>query len=165
MSEGMVSGIAIDLEKEEILLVPNLVPTKPQGFWGLPGGRIEDGESPLQAVKREAAEETLKERKNGEKKIKTAGKRTEIPRTGTYGNYTHYFYCIRISGTENLKTCETPGEVGPPQWVPLSKITSGEVKVFPSHLQGVIKILEKMAIKSGKIAFIARELARCLKQN
>ncbi len=163
MSEGMVSGVAIDFEKEEILLVLNLVPTKPQGFHGLPGGRIEIGETPLKAVKREWAEEVLKSSKES-RKIKTNGKRMEMTRTGTNGNYVHYFYKVRLPIGE-FKTCETPGEAGPPQWIPLFKITSGEVKVFPSHLQGVIKILGKLAIKSEKIAFIARELTRCLKQN
>ncbi len=161
MSEGMVSGVCLDLEQEAILLVPNLVPTKPQGFWGLPGGRIETGETPLKAVKREWAEEVLKSGKGG-RKIKTNGKRMETPRTGPAGNYVHYFYKVRLPVGE-LKTCDTPGETGPPEWIPLSRITSGEIKMFFAHLLGVIGILKKMETRDVKIAFMESDLEKLVK--
>ena len=158
MTEGMVSGVAIDLEKEEILLGLTLVPTKPQGCYGLPGGRIETGETPLRALKREWAEEVLKSGKAG-RKIKTSGKRTEMPRTGPNGNYVHHFYNVRLPVGE-LKIHETAGEIGPPQWIPISKITSGEVKMFFAHLKGTILVLEKMACKSAKAAYLTKELSK-----
>lgn len=51
-------GVAI-IRDGKILLSQRLDPTRPAcGLWAMPGGKIEDGEDPLSAVRREVCEET-----------------------------------------------------------------------------------------------------------
>lgn len=50
---------ALYIEHEGKFLMLHRQPNKSQGnLWGIPGGKVEKGESPLQAVIREAKEET-----------------------------------------------------------------------------------------------------------
>lgn len=150
----MVSGVAVNLEKEEILLGENLVPSKPPGFYGLFGGRIEENESSEEALCREWLEEI------GQPKIEFVNGVT-IQRSGPEGEYPHYFYRVRVLRT-GMKKEQTPNEIGPPEWIPFSKITSREIKVFPSHLRGIAAILSRMAKKNIKAGFLVREIERLL---
>lgn len=138
MSEGMVSVICIKWREKEILLVPNIDPAKPLGFWGLPGGKMRTGETPESAVLRELAEETGQEGK--------IGCRIEIPKTGSNGNYIHHFVTVKILPGKELKNCGDPG-IGEPKWIPLQEITAGRIKMFRGHIQGLLLALEKMAEK------------------
>jgi 8-oxo-dGTP pyrophosphatase MutT (NUDIX family) len=58
-TKDMVSGICV--ENYEVILVENLDPRKPKGFLGLPGGIIEQGETPFSALTREWREEVDEE--------------------------------------------------------------------------------------------------------
>ncbi len=157
MSAGMVSGIRIDPIKKGVILVKNLVPSKPQGCHCLPGGRIEDGETQAKAMEREWKEET------GQEGIKILNV-FEIPKKGPNGDYTHYFCQIKAP-REGLKTCETPGEVGPPQLILFSKILNGEIKVFSSHIRGIILVLEKLTEKYNEMTIIANGLRKIIERN
>ncbi len=151
----MVSGVKISPEKEEILLVYNLVPSKPAA-WCLPGGRVEEDETPAEAMAREWAEET------GQGGIKL-GHAEKITRHGSSGEYDHCFFPIKSSSKKGFKKEPTPNEVGPPHWIPFREIFSGKYKAFPTHLQGVLKILEKMAKKKNDLGFLFAELEKFLK--
>ncbi len=156
MSEGMVSGVRVDPIKKGVILAENLVPTKPQGYYCLPGGRIENSETPEEAMKREWKEEA------GQEGIKIIGI-FGIRRTGPKGEYIQYFCQIKAP-LEGLKICETPGEVGPPQLILFSEILSGKIIVFPSHVQGIIIILEKLAEKYNEMAIIAEKLKKIIER-
>lgn len=137
----MVSAVCIKWREKEILLVPNVDPKKPLGFWGLPGGKMRDGEPVVVAVFRELAEETGQEG--------TVGKHhAEIIKTGSDGDYVHFFVSVKISQGKELKNCGDPG-VGEPRWVPFPEIIFGKIKMFRGHIQGLIMLLEEMA--KGKI--------------
>ncbi len=155
MGNGMVSGIVIDPVAETIVLVPNLVPTKPPGFWGLPGGRVEENENPKEAMEREWLEEV------GQEKIEISSRPAEIIRTGPSGPYIHHFFRVKAP-KKGLKKDETPGEAGPPQRIPIKDITNGDIKVFPAHLRGIVMILEKMAKRNPEMGFIWLSLSRLL---
>ncbi len=142
MSEGMVSAICIKWREKEILLVPNIDPAKPLGFWGLPGGKMKNGETPESAALRELAEETGQEGK--------IGRCVEIPKIGSGGDYIHHFVTVKILPGKELKNCGDPG-IGEPKWIPFQEITAGRIKMFRGHIQGLLLILEKIAEgKSGE---------------
>jgi len=137
MAEGMVSAVCIKWREKEVLLVPNIDPKKPLDFWGLPGGKMKNEETPEIAAFRELAEETGQEGIIGKHRV-------EITKTGSSGNYIHYFITVKILAGNELKNCGDPG-IGEPQWVPLQEIISGRVKMFRGHIQGLILLLEKMS--------------------
>lgn len=139
MGEGMVSAICIKWREREILLLPNIDPAKPRGLWGLPGGKMKNGETPEQAALRELAEETGQEGVIGKY-------RAEIPKKGSEGEYTHYFITVKIIPGKELKNCGDSG-VGEPKWTPMQNIITGRVKMFRGHIQGLILTLEKMTDK------------------
>ncbi len=136
MSEGMVSAICIKWREKEILLVPNIDPSKPLGFWGLPGGKMKNGETPEMAVLRELAEET------GQEGI--TKHRAEIPKTGSNGDYIHHFIAVKISPGKELKNCGDPG-VGKPKWISLQEVLTGRIKIFRGHIQGLFLVLDQIA--------------------
>ncbi len=138
MTEGMVSAICIKWREKEILLVPNIDPSKPLGFWGLPGGKMKNGETPEIAVLRELAEET------GQEGIIARWDAAKISKTGSVGDYIHYFIAVKVLPGKKLKNCGDPG-TGEPKWIPLQEIITGRVKMFRGHIQGLLLVLEKMA--------------------
>ncbi len=136
MGNGMVSAVCINRAKKEILLVLNTEPEKPLGFWGLPGGKMKEEEAAGKAVIRELIQETNQEGEIVKHSV-------EISKTGSKGEYIHHFVAVRIvSFGKELKNYENPK--GTPEWIPLQKIITGEVKMFRGHIQGLILILEKI---------------------
>jgi len=138
----MVSAVCIDWRTKQILLVLNTDPEKPLGFWGLPGGKMKEGEAVEIGALRELFQET-----NQEGKI--LGYRIEIPKAGSRGDYIHNFVAVRIipDGRE-LKNYEDPAAT--PKWIPFQEIIAGRVKMFRGHIRGLMLVLEKMA--EGKTA-------------
>jgi ADP-ribose pyrophosphatase YjhB (NUDIX family) len=137
MAKGMVSAVCINWPKKEILLIWNTAdPEKPLGFWGLPGGKMKEEESPETGAIRELYQETNQEGTV----LKFA---VEIPKTGPYGDYIHSFIAIKIISERELKNYEDPQAI--PRWIPLEEIISGRVKLFRGHIRGLMLVLEKMA--------------------
>lgn len=150
----MVSTVCVKWREREILLLPNIDPAKPMGLWGLPGGKMKNGETPEQAALRELAEETGQEG--------TIGKyRAEILKKGSDGEYTHYFIAVKILAGKELKNCGDSG-VGEPKWVPLQNIITGRVRMFRGHIQGLIMLLEKMSEKKNNTPKFDRHGIRIL---
>jgi ADP-ribose pyrophosphatase YjhB (NUDIX family) len=140
MSAGMISAVCVDWKEKKTLLVLNTDPEKPLNFWGLPGGKMKEGENIEAAALRELRQET---NQNGEKTRYKA----EIPKTGLYGDYVHRFIIVKIIPSENgleneLKNNEDPEAI--PKWIAFDAILSGRVRVFPSHVRGLVLLLEKM---------------------
>ncbi|GAC66446.1 (deoxy)nucleoside triphosphate pyrophosphohydrolase [Gordonia soli] len=53
----VVAGAIIDLENRSLLLARRRYPAEVAGLWELPGGKVEVGETPERALRRELAEE------------------------------------------------------------------------------------------------------------
>ncbi len=139
VSTGMVSDICINWPRKEILLVFNTDKEKPSNFWGTPGGKMKAGETAETAALRELGQET-----NQEGRITKY--RVEIQKNGPRGEYIHNFFYVKIvsvSDGKELKNNEDPEAI--PRWIPFQAIFSGKVKIFPSHVQGLKLVLEKMA--------------------
>jgi len=132
----MFSNVCINWQRREILTIPNTDPKKPLGFVGLPGGKAKDGETPEIGGPRELFQETNQDGKATKYII-------EIPKTDHDGEYIHYFIATKIIFERELKNHEEPSSI--PQWVPFQEIISGRVKMFRSHIQGLILLLEKMS--------------------
>lgn len=133
----MFSDVAFRGGYKEILTNLNTDPKKPLGFVGLPGGKAKDEELPEIGGPREFFQETNQD-----------GRATKyivaIPKTNPDGDYyIHYFILIKIISERELKNHEEPSAI--PQWIPVEEIISGRVKMFRSHVQGLIMLLEKMA--------------------
>lgn len=162
---GMVSGICLGLQDPDnptIILVYNADPKKPNG-WGLPGGRVENGESPAQALLRKWTEEVETE--------KTFGKiifRPELCLTETktgFNNepYEHFFLVFDDPGNP-LKTFGVIGECGPPVRIKLRDVAAGKIPVYFSHLLAIYDVLKKLAVENKEMAFLTAKLSQMFEE-
>ena len=92
------------------------------GFFGLPGGVIEDSESPAQAAERELFEETGL-RADG---LRAAGTRElTYPDDGSWGSGKHYlahiFTADRVTGTPSI---QMPDEIRSVDWYQMDSLPS-----------------------------------------
>ncbi len=102
----------VDLGVIEVLLIKRAVEPK-KGFWSLPGGFIEIGESPEQACLRELEEETGIGGLKGVCIISA-----EYQRSRRYGSVVVIGYAVEIKGNPPLKAGDDAQEV---KWFPVNK--------------------------------------------
>lgn len=90
------------IESDEEILVLRRAPHKPQGgTWGIPAGKVEQEESPLDTVKRELAEETgIKLGDEPAKYFKTI-----FVRYPTY-DFKYHMYFVRLKHKPEIKIDE-----------------------------------------------------------
>ena len=131
----MVSNVCINWRTKEILLIFD--PKKNLWYGGCPGGKMKEEESVEKAGPRELFQETNQEGKLTKFRVK-------IPKDGPDGPYIHNFVFTKIihSGNE-LKNHEDEKAI--PRWVPLEALLLGKAKMFPSHVRGLVLVIEKMA--------------------
>lgn len=119
-----LAAYAVCIEDARVLLVRH-VPSEGESNWTLPGGRVEHGEDPFDAVIREVAEETgcdaVVERLLGvdSRVIPAAGRR--VPGPLDHQNV-GIFYRVRITGGQ-LRP-EPDGETAGPAWTPVPDVTA-----------------------------------------
>jgi 8-oxo-dGTP diphosphatase len=114
-----LAAYAVCIQDGRVLLV-RFVPPDGEGNWTLPGGRVEHGEDPFDAVIREFAEETgcdaVVERLLGvDSRVIPAAER-RLPGLLPHQNV-GVFYRVRITGGE-LRS-EPNGETAGPAWTPV----------------------------------------------
>lgn len=116
-----LAAYAVCIEDGRVLLA-RYAPREGQANWTLPGGRVEHGEDPFDAVIREVVEETgcgaLVERLLGvDSRIIPAGDRLPgLPEHQNVG----IFYRVRITGGQ-LRP-EPDGDVAESVWTPISRV-------------------------------------------
>ncbi|HIW62936.1 MAG TPA: NUDIX hydrolase [Candidatus Stackebrandtia excrementipullorum] len=117
-----LAAYAVCVEDDKVLLAWN-VPAVGESTWTLPGGGVEHGEDPFDAVIREVTEETgcsaVVERLLGvDSRV--------IPAHEARAGVTHHnvgvFYLVRITGGEPRP--EPNGEVAMSAWTPLAAVTT-----------------------------------------
>lgn len=119
-----LAAYAVCIEDARVLLVRH-VPSEGESNWTLPGGRVEHGEDPFDAVIREVAEETgcdaVVERLLGvDSRVIPAAER-RVPGPLDHQNV-GIFYRVRITGGQ-LRP-EPDGETAGPAWTPVPDVTA-----------------------------------------
>jgi 8-oxo-dGTP diphosphatase len=117
-----LAAYAVCLENGRVLLALS-VPAKGESTWTLPGGRVEQGEDPIDTVIRELAEETgcdgVVERLLGvDSRLIPAAERT-LPGLADHQNV-GVFYAVRLTGGE-LRP-EPSGETLESVWTSLADV-------------------------------------------
>ena len=100
MKEHRRRAVAIISKGDEVLLIHRINPGRPEGdqeYYVLPGGGIEEGETDLQAVEREVAEETSLEVEIGQ-----ALYRLTDPNPDATNAEEVYYLCNYVSGEPKM---------------------------------------------------------------
>ncbi len=119
--EFTADGVRVCIENGRVLLARS-VPTKGESTWTLPGGRVEQGEDPFDAVIREVAEETgcdgVVDRLLGvdSRVVPAADRLPGLPDHQNVG----IFHGVRITGGE-LRP-EPNGETAESVWTPIPAV-------------------------------------------
>jgi ADP-ribose pyrophosphatase YjhB (NUDIX family) len=119
-----VAAYAVCIDQGRVLLAFHVPRSGGEGTWTLPGGRVEHGEDPFDAVIREVAEETgyeaVVERLLGvdSRVIPGPDRRPGLPDHQNLGIY----YQVRVTGGE-LRP-EPDGEIAESVWTPLDDVAA-----------------------------------------
>lgn len=138
-------GIILSADKKKVLLVRR----RDNGMWVLPGGGIEAGESPKEAVIREAAEETGFS-------IKVERKCAEYYPVNKLASFTNVFICSVDKGTSKLSDETTAVEFFPLDHLPPSmfKIHKQWIQEGLSSSALILKPLDQITYKAVFIYFL-----------
>jgi 8-oxo-dGTP diphosphatase len=116
-----LAAYAVCIEDERVLLAYHA----PTGNWTLPGGRVEHGEDPFDAVAREVAEETgcvaVVERLLGMDSRVIPVTELRVPGPDPHQNV-GIFYQVRIADGEIRP--EPNGEIAEPVWTPIPDVAA-----------------------------------------
>jgi ADP-ribose pyrophosphatase YjhB (NUDIX family) len=128
-------GVATDADGR-VLLVRSSLRSNTPGVWSLPGGGIEHGEDPADAVVREVAEETgLAVRVTGVRGV--VADITEMPWRDVAVHHDRIVYDVAVVGGE--LRAEPDGTSDVAAWLSLAELSTGQQPVMPfaAELLGV----------------------------
>ena len=130
-------GCALVVQEDQLLLVRQHVPTRPNPVWLAPGGEVEMGETAMQAAKRETFEET--------------GLQIEITRLVAVHEFVEppfhavelYFLAKSVGGTLKVGTDPEHGDdeqqIISTQFIPFEGLN--EITVVPEFLVNISDVL------------------------
>lgn len=145
-----LAACAVCLENDRVLLAL-CVPAQGERVWTLPGGRVEQGEDPLNAVIREVAEETgcvgVVDRLLGvdSRRIPAADRLPGLPEHQNVG----IFYRVRITG--GMLRPEPNGDTAESVWTPVCDV----VRLRRSSLVDVGIALALTTPATGHVASVS----------
>jgi 8-oxo-dGTP diphosphatase len=124
--------------RDDSLLLTRISPLGfPAGWWGLPGGGVDQGESPADAMIRELHEETSLTPLSW-RLVDVHDIHTVAPGRGdAYEDYhgVHLLYAVAVDSGVVPHVVETGGTTDEVRWVPLSALAAGE----PGRLLPVVE--------------------------
>jgi 8-oxo-dGTP diphosphatase len=131
-----VSVYAIAVEDGRLLLarLSDSSPIFTPGLWHLPGGGIDPGEQPLEALARELREETGREL--GVARLLDA-RTYAAQRHGVEWNLTALFYAVDLRSGTSL-AAETDGSTNAAEWVPLADLRDTMLSPAAADARGML---------------------------
>lgn len=121
------------VERDGAVLLTRISPTGVgPGTWTLPGGGVDHGESPVETVRRELAEECGLEGEVGELLTVHDVHFTGTAPTGRNEDFhgIHLVYRATVPDDVAPRVVETGGTTDAVEWVPLEEVTGGARKVY-----------------------------------
>jgi ADP-ribose pyrophosphatase YjhB (NUDIX family) len=142
-----LGAYAVVVRDDALLLTRISAIGYPAGWWALPGGGVDHGESPHDAVGRELYEETG---------LRVASQRlvdvhhvhvVEVGRGDMYEDYhgVHLLYAVEIEPGGEPRVTETDGTTDLARWVPLDELPPRAPDKAPGRLLPVVEhVLENL---------------------
>lgn len=128
-----LGAYAVVTDGSRILLTRISAAGYPPGWWGLPGGGVDHGESPHRAVRRELFEETGLTATSAKLVDVHDVHIVEVGRGDMYEDYhgVHMLYAVEIEPGTEPHVVEVDGTTDDARWVELSDVGSVVQPVLP----------------------------------
>ncbi len=128
-----LGAYAVVTDGDRILLTRISALGYPAGWWGLPGGGVDHGESPHLAVRRELYEEAGLTAVSGRLMDVHDVHIVEVGRGDTYEDYhgVHLLFAVEIEPGTEPHVVELDGTTDEARWVPIADVGSAVQPVLP----------------------------------
>lgn len=137
-----LGAYAVAVTGGQMLLTRISVNGYPAGMWTLPGGGVDHGESPHDAVRRELYEETGLRARSAVLRDVHDVHTVDLGRHDMYEDYhgVHLLFVVEVDPDEPLEVKDTGGTTDRAEWVPVDRIGSAGYPVLSMvpHALGLV---------------------------